>query len=361
MKKERVWIYSFLVIMILPIILNLVVTPTSENVENRTLEALPVLSIETLDEFPMHFESYYNDHFPFRTQLVKLNSMITYYSFHDSPSSNVIIGRDRWLFLKQDQIDTYKKINLLNEDEKDWMIENITKTEKYMNSRGIEFIIYIAPDKATIYNDKLPSYIRNSNEISRTDQIIQIIQDNTNIKVIYPKEELLKARKDYPQYQFYYPQDTHWNELGGYVGAQALLSEMDITLPNLSTLKITQNNQARRGLSNMIGIPDMQGGGYGYSVAGYDNVITKIEKVPDDNNTRYFAISGNDKKIMIIRDSFVEAMEQYIAPQYSETYLPHMDLYYSADMIDTEKPDIVVAEFVERNANAIAWYRFIPE
>lgn len=361
MKNEKIWIILFMTVLMLPSNLFFTVKLESGNEENRTLQGFPAISIENIENFPIQFEAYVDDNFPFRIQLVEWNSLFTYYCLNDSPSTNVICGKDGWLFLKQDQIDNYKRTNLLNDEEISWLIENMNHTQQYFDEKGIEFVVYIAPDKASIYSDKLPDYIVHKNNMSSTEQIIECLEKETDVKIIYPKEELIGARAKWPEYQFYYPQDTHWNELGAYIGTEKLFSELNIAIPDFSKLAIKANSDARHGLTNMIGITNLKGNGEGYTVCGYgDEHIQRVEMVPDDNNTRYYSDLVDGKKILIIRDSFVEAMERYIASEYKETYLPHRDLYYTPEMIESEHPDIVVVEIVERCNRFLTWYKFVP-
>ena len=47
----------------------------SENHENRVFAEMPRLSIQTLASFPKQFDDYFNDHLPYKNQLVMTNTM----------------------------------------------------------------------------------------------------------------------------------------------------------------------------------------------------------------------------------------------------------------------------------------------
>ena len=59
-------------------------------------------------------------------------------------------------------------------------------------------------------------------EKDNTDQIVEYLKTNTDIRVVYPYEELMRFKEKYPDEPLYYHLDTHWNELGAYIGAKAL-------------------------------------------------------------------------------------------------------------------------------------------
>jgi hypothetical protein len=78
MKKylSKAYLAAFLLLFIAPSILFAIVGPylDSTNYEQRSAAEKPVLTLQTLRNYPRDFEAYSNDHIPFRTQLVKANS-----------------------------------------------------------------------------------------------------------------------------------------------------------------------------------------------------------------------------------------------------------------------------------------------
>ena len=48
----------------------------TENYENRNMTERPVFSISGIDAYPLQYEAYYNDNFPFRSKLITANSRI---------------------------------------------------------------------------------------------------------------------------------------------------------------------------------------------------------------------------------------------------------------------------------------------
>ena len=69
--------------------------------------------------------------------------------------------------------------------------------------------------------------------------------------MVYPREELLEYKD---QYSLYWHYDTHWNYLGGYIGAKALLKELGIEIPEVEELTITQNASSGYDLAGMMNL-----------------------------------------------------------------------------------------------------------
>src|SRR5579862_4665873 len=68
--------------------------------ENRAAASWPRLALkrDVITEFPKHFETYFNDHFGGRGQLLALDHWAKAVLFHVSPTPNVLIGTQGWLY-----------------------------------------------------------------------------------------------------------------------------------------------------------------------------------------------------------------------------------------------------------------------
>lgn len=98
--KQKIWIVSFFLIILFPSIIYLFVRGErdEENRENRNENEKPIFSPDNMETYPSDYEAYYNDHIPFRNTLIKMNSYLDYYVFHESPNQDVVVGKDGWLF-----------------------------------------------------------------------------------------------------------------------------------------------------------------------------------------------------------------------------------------------------------------------
>ena len=143
------------------------------NVEKRKLAKFPQTP-NNLKEFiatPKSIDNYFSDHFGYREKLTNLYKLYKT-KLGDSPSEDVTIGQDGWLFLGSDKngynkfgdpIGDYRNKNLYTPIQ----LNNITRYLKgqynWLKKQGIEYVFFIAPNKHSIYSDKLPSYIKKIN------------------------------------------------------------------------------------------------------------------------------------------------------------------------------------------------------
>lgn len=361
--KHKVWYFVFLLILISPFVLSIFFTDIEDQGENRTLTEKPVFNIYTINTFSKEYESYFNDHIPFRNIIININSKIKYFCFHDSPNNNVVIGENNWLYLK-DEIDSYKKINVYNEKTLATAAKYFSDISNYCTKNGAQLIIFIPPDKASIYPDNVPDYVKVCNfPKNRAEVFAEYINKNTNVKVIYPKQELLEAKKLIME-DIYYTYDSHWNRIGAYIGTKALVKEMGITLPDLSEVTISLNDNISYSLAGMLGIKDIMTNEKDYELSGYNNQSEPSINYVDDGLGNDVITSSDapksESQVLILRDSFFTAMEPYISTCFKSIHAPHYNLCYSPEMIKEESPDYVVIEIVERALDTFTYLDIIP-
>lgn len=75
--------------------------------ENRALAEKPQLKVSTIQDFPNHFDLYFNDHFPLRSYCLNI-SFVSSLMNHQSPIPGVIIGKEDFLYCGKEEKDLYE-------------------------------------------------------------------------------------------------------------------------------------------------------------------------------------------------------------------------------------------------------------
>ena len=121
----------------------------SENYENRQMAEHPTLTAENYETFPDEYTSYFNDHLPFRNQLISLNSAIDYYCFKRSSSSYVVIGKNDYLFYSRtddgNAIAGYQGTNLYSKKKLKSIAKRCIAMRDTLAEQGREFVLLILP------------------------------------------------------------------------------------------------------------------------------------------------------------------------------------------------------------------------
>ena len=370
-KAENIILAAFIVLICL---LNVIWLPLqgildNENYENRDLAEKPVLTNETYETYSGDYETYYNDHIPFRNYLMTITNALDLYVFRRSSSPNVIIGKSGWLFYDTtdadkegglgDPIANYQGTNLYTDEELRHFAANCEELAAFMNSQGKEFILFIAPDKERIYSEYMPDFYGKPAEMYRTRQIVEYLRENTEIRVVYPYEDMIEAREHLDQ-DIYYHTDTHWNRIGGYVGARALLRELGISIPAPWEVEITLNRAGdhQGDLADMLHLSAyLKSGDPEYTVKGYDE-HNELNTANDFYGEIDFTAKDADPRtIYIYRDSFASNMAPYIGAEFTQTICRHKFSYVYGS-IEYYDPDIFVYETVERYLDEARTFSF---
>ncbi len=362
-KRMGSWILmiAFVVILCLSWVSWFLLQPWADNTnyENRQKASMPELSQATYSSFPTAFAEYLEDRLPFRNELMTLNSAVDYYLFHRSTSDTVLLGKDNWLFYVSkgdgDPLGSYQGTNLLSEDELAVMAENCVFWRDYLAERGMEFVIFIPPNKERMYSEYMPDDYGTPAEENKIKQIVDYLRTHTDLRVVYPYEELMQA-KELVSDPIYYRTDSHWNQIGAYVGTAALLKELGIDMPSLADEGITieASGKAAGDLAKMLYLSrPMKNVDNNYAVTGFDD-----HGVTTDSYDFYGMIScfttdaADERSLYMIRDSFGSAMVSFLASQFDTTNMRHLTSYTNDDLWQCD-PDIVVLELVERNADTL--------
>ncbi len=185
-KKAAAWIICFALVLLGPGAVYPFVKPylNTTSTENRTLAEKPEFSIpegktlaegiKSIKSYTGAYNSYYNDHLAFRSQMIGLNSRINVGLFRDSASEKVVLGKENWLFYADEgSIDDYKGTNLYTREELDLILDNLICTRDYLAARGIEFVLFIPSNKEDIYSHYLPDYIRKKDENTKASLLVE--------------------------------------------------------------------------------------------------------------------------------------------------------------------------------------------
>ncbi len=331
---------------------------TKTYAEKRKLATLPDLpdSLGSLAQYPGKFERYYDDQFGFREPLVKFYN-IAKYMIGDSPSDNVLIGKNDWLYLKGGKrgryykpIQDYRHITQYSPVELDNFASALQAKKDWLERQGIKYLFVIAPNKHTIYPEYLPDYLTQIRPKSACDQLYEYLNQNTELSLVDLRDQL-KAQKS-PKHLLYYKTDTHWNELGLNFVQFSIASEIfkmfsgqlkPVLYPYSDFSFVIKRDGD---LAQMMGLQDFL-----QETEPRLNGDKRI-KVLEPEGRQPITVSCDNASLraLVSGDSFFEPM----IPTFSKYF---REITYSWDRADYEnlskflklgKPDIVIEELTER-------------
>lgn len=272
----------------------------------------------------------------------------TSYFAPNTHGEGVIVGRYDWLFLDMTgDVEYYKGTNLFSEKEEEEYLSKLRKIGQLCEDRGITLAILLAPDKEQVYSEYMPSYIV-ENEYKRLERFSDYVKENSDIRISYPLGEMKYADR---YWRTFYKYDTHWTSVGAFIGVQSIYRMIDMETSNPADLVINERDRAE--LGDLFDMGEIDPGNYPadteYTVC-YKEDIPIVYESPEGVNGNVFrtaAESGNDRKLVLVGDSFRIAMAEYLEKDFAECVIAHRKSMEDISD-DIRETDILVLETAER-------------
>ena len=362
---KRAFITAYLLLLLLPL---LFVNRDKDAVtlqENRPLTAFPPFMIYDKPnfEFTARLDSYLDDRSGFRDQLIALNGLIQYHIFGRMENGDRYrLGPDgEFNRVDGNIVDIYQHKNLCSEEELAELSESFDIINDYLKGRDCEFYYMMCYGKETIYPEYFPKSVLQYGSISRTDQIIDAIKENTDVKVVGLKEAFIENKNKYEVYSKY-GDPVHWTPRGAFIGYTELFrtinSNSKYQYPYLTEddFDITITDQGmeyhggvkRANMSEDFALKDS------VKKAQYleGQAAKKYPSVPGDKSYNYVnPEAGNDTRTLVVCNSYIinYHIRQDIAQSFGETLFVWSEVKAdTAEWIEEFDPDVVIIESAER-------------
>jgi hypothetical protein len=319
---------------------------------NLILEESPKASVfNALDE---DFKGKYG----YRESYLQAHNDFKYYLLNESAiPKKVVVGKEGWFFIgngSSNVINETLKAAVFPLEEKREILKNFTESKVWLDSMDISYYTCVAPCKLSIY----PKFYY-SGELTGNSKFedLRIFLEQNDWNLIDLKSKILE-KKD--SLRLYHKTDTHWNDDGAYLGYLKLMEELKIKYPNLNPINLDEFTQSEKDsvgmdLSFMLGLNNIESRViYKKSNSNITELKRKYE-VPSgfshedwEYEIRYKNTNGLPFKVMLVRDSFSRAWLKYLRETFEEVVLI-WDWKLRKEMIEKEKPDILIQEIVERD------------
>lgn len=297
----------------------------SEN-ENRYLESFPIFTLNNLfnGNYISNIEKYINDHFPYRDNLVSVKTnfdLMMGKKYHNG----IYVGKDNYLFEEFKWADDTEKI-----------IQIINNFSDKLNGKKV--MTMLIPTSIEIYKDKLP---KNLDTLSQKDYI-DYIYSRLYTENINSYDEL-KSNKN--KFNLYYRLDHHWTIYGAYYGYLSYMKHNNLDYHDIEDYTFNKVSDSFNGTlyskshiynfaSDIIYSLNIN---YKYEV-NYVYNNKKTNNLYDSNYLNkkdkysYFLSSNhpliiikneaiNNKKLLIIKDSYANSLIPYLTEYYSEIHI----------------------------------------
>lgn len=241
--------------------------------ENRTLAKFPEMEKKgTINSnYGKEFENWLGDRFWGRNELIDARFQVTYKINGRIENEKAFIGDDGWMFEKSKTLNIPSIESQRKKIEKDVRI--LKKFVDKFKDKNIPIYLVIVPDREQLYQKYWERYYKPKPQLDYGEEMIEFLKDQSNIKIIYPKDEFFRAdRKE----ELFFKDDGHLT----YIGSKLLLEYfLRATKYGYSEeLKIVPYRDDHHYLSDVLGIKssDEEHEGNGVVVKSLKNIEPKI-------------------------------------------------------------------------------------
>ena len=290
----------------------------------------------------------------------------------DRVFNNVLVGKNGWMeYTGAKNLDDYQNVEKFSPEALQTTAQFIRDCHRYAEEHGFTFLVVVAPNKASIYPDKLPEEIQPLSDLTRLDQLNNYLRSQNIPETLDLRPALRAART---QQDLYYKVGTHWNDSGAYIAYETIINSLSQEYPDLAPysakfLRFRNNpenmiSSADMGVASLIQANHLELEPTLFSTRNMEDVYHQIGfalplTVHSYHRVTWIPESGLPS-LVIYHDSFGAAgLNNFLALNFSRGYYIHLDaspLFLNRQAIEQFSPDVVIFEVVERNLQTLQYH-----
>lgn len=275
--------------------------------------------------FQTQSEKYLSEHYGFREFTIRLYNQYLYTFFKKTCNDFFMPGKHGWMYYRPGVLDYYGKEATKHISSNDEAIEKFEAEIARMhelrsllkNGYGIEFLTFMAPDKAFIYPEHLPYMDRDTSIVIPSEYYSRRFKETG-----FPNVDMtawFKKIKDTTSMELFKPMDSHWEYMGA-IGYDSLFRFMDslndFGMPKTKIERITKTVTTERQ-------DDEQTLNLLFRTWRYTNNYKADVSVTCDSTTR-------KPKVLFVGDSFIFALESQFP---FKEFLADKEIWFNYDEV----------------------------
>ena len=281
--------------------------------------------------------------FGIRSLAINLDAKVYRYSFAHSITDQVVLGKNGWQYYGG-EMEHYLNRNPMSERSLKNIAHNVKLVQDYYEAQGAKFVATIAPNKSSLYDENMPYYYKSgsSQNASRIEAAFKEAGVNyVNLFSLFEKtSEVL-----------YFDKDSHWNDKGAALVADALAKALGNETQGFATSEMIERKDFAGDIEKMIntidpelstnyyvaGINDgeKRSGSFWSYTYGSDVEDGEVDTVSNFENK-------TSKTLLMYRDSFANNLLPFMATKYANATFTKMIPYASysgADSVILERSE----------------------
>lgn len=327
--------------------------------ENRVLAPRPAwaTTFAGLAPFRKGVDAYIADNFPARAHLIGATNYGRYRLGY-SGSSNVVVGRDGWLFFDDGSHLAQMRPSKLTTAEAQAWIAGLKARTSMLNTVGVTYLVLVPPVKERVYPELAPAWTVIDPNAADADLLAKVSSAEGSHNVLWLRAPLHAARA--AGNPLYSPFDTHWTGYGAHVAYSELMHALarkgfaDKPLPlDRFTRWQPQDAERPQDLALMLGISSFVIQDFPQLVETGAPGIASMRFLTDRQDAygdRVIDTGRLGKPVILVTgDSFSSQLLPFLYPHFSRIVFSHIQQgSFRLDLVDKFSPRVVLLETLER-------------
>lgn len=296
---------------------------------------------------------------------------------------DAVIGYGGWDFLgdtHQDSISSHRRSATPADEERNSRIISAgIAWDLWLREKGVRvFRIMVVPDKQSVYGEYAPKWAKTSPD-APIERLKSLPEKGVHV---FLAPALLSAARSRTE-RLYYMHDSHWNELGAWLGYRAFAESVREHAPEVAWLPAE--------FFTVDGTTERQGGDMSLLLrlqawdreevpvlkpAPADELSTvgRAEELPDILEQgeparllrRHNPGALNAAKVLWLTDSFGDSLKPFMERTFADLAILHWDKALASPrnlvgLVERERPQFVFVTVIERMARRTAFVRVPPD
>ena len=301
---------------------------------NEKKPDIPQFSWDAPEVFFRDVELYFSKTYALRHLFIRWHCTLSIRLLGESPVPIVVAGKDGWLFVDlKGSLNDHRGMEQLNQQQLNNAKLKWTYIKNYLDSKGIYLLVVFVPDKETVYPEFLPARLGPFVENTRLNQVIAEISTIPGLEYVDLRSTLKSAKGQYP---LYYKLDSHWNELGTFIGYQEVLRHLGVRFGEVDVPEIESVTTKE----------------YVHYCGDLPPMMIMSGEYPDNKIGLTLQPHGSGKigvpSLLVFYDSFGNAMLPYFRQDFETVVSAGESQRFDTEIVEREQPDAVIFIMVER-------------
>ena len=282
----------------------------------------------------------------------------------DVPANrSIVIGKDKMLFYNS-TVQSKRGIEPVNSKRIPRELNSLEMIRNFCGWSDVEFVFCLAPDKETIYPEKLPAWYTKTGEKNHREAFIAGYKaGDYTFNLLDYSDPLIGGKEKYGD--LLYPDtDSHWTQLGAYLAYKYTLENLEQKYEPVEINDYRVRQSEGYSTARLLGIYMDDVKDFSTDIS-YDNAAndtlypTIFLGHPVWQSYRHLENEDAlyDASVLILMDSYTAYNLEFYQATFSDVHIVHYDeiLYNTEGVITLKKlvhgllPDVVIFEMVERS------------